>query len=117
MAPTPHCVIWAHLRTCAGESTLFVWSKPWCVIGAYFLTCVVGHFVVAGCLWVMRWLALKKGNRPPFIVQKKEDRPPLIDWMPLFGGVIERFVALTFVLMAPAYLPTFIGGWVVLKFA
>jgi hypothetical protein len=65
----------------------------------------------------MRLLALKKGNRPPFIVLKKENRAPLIDWMGLFGGVVERFVALTLVLIAPAYLPAFIGGWVLLKFA
>jgi hypothetical protein len=34
-----------------------------------------------------------------------------------FFGSTERAVALTLVLMAPAYLPAFIGGWVVLKFA
>jgi hypothetical protein len=54
----------------------------------------------------MRRLVLKKGNRPP-----------LVDWMSFFGGVTERSVALTLVLWAPAYLPTFIGGWVLLKFA
>ena len=34
-----------------------------------------------------------------------------------FIGATERAVALTLVLWAPAYLPAFIGGWVVLKFA
>jgi len=34
-----------------------------------------------------------------------------------FIGVTERAVALTLVLWAPPYLPTFIGGWVALKFA
>jgi hypothetical protein len=100
MAPTPHCVIWAHLRTCLGASTLSVWSNPYCVLGAYFLTCVVGHFVVAVCLWLMR-LALKKENRPKFS-----------EWSIFFLGATERAVALTLVLWAPAYLPTFIGGWV-----
>ena len=69
-------------------------------IGAYFLTCIVGHFVVAYCLWEMRRLALKK--RTP--------RPPFTDWIGFFGGATERFVALTLVLLAPAYLPAFIGG-------
>jgi hypothetical protein len=98
MAPAPHCVIWAYLWTCA--------SKLSCIVGAYLLTCIVGHFVVAGCLWAMRRRVLKEANRPPFS-----------DWIGLFGGATERFVALTLVLMAPAYLPTFIGGWVLLKFA
>jgi hypothetical protein len=101
MAPAPYCVAWVYLRTCIGASTLFFWSKPYCVIGAYFLTCIGGWLFVAVCLWGMRLLALKKGNRPPLIVLKRESRPPLIDWMGLFGGVIERFVALTLVLMAP----------------
>lgn len=106
MAPAPHSFISAYLRTCIGASTLSVGSNPYCVIGAYFLACIVGHFVVAVCLWVIRWLALKKENRPPFS-----------EWGIFFLGVTERAAALTLVLMAPAYLPAFIGGWVLLKFA
>jgi hypothetical protein len=76
---------------------------------AYFLTCIVGQLVVASWMWVMRWLVLKEENRP---------KQKFADWMGLFfvGGT-ERAVALTLVLWAPAYLPAFIGGWVVLKFA
>jgi len=76
----------------------------------------------------MRWLVLKPQNRPTFLFRKKairlaqslgdrKERPPLIEWLPIIIGVTERFVALTLVLTAPAYLPAFIGGWVALKFA
>jgi hypothetical protein len=57
------------------------------------------------CLYVMRWLVLEK------------ERPPFSDWPACLGGVVERAVALTLVLYAPPYLPPFIGGWVLLKFA
>src|SRR5262252_3414173 len=39
------------------------------------------------------------------------------DWMGFFLGVTERGVALTLAIWAPRYLVTFIGGWVLLKFA
>ena len=80
-------------------------TKWLCYLGAYFLTCGVGWFAVACAMWVMRRLVLK-GSRPPFT-----------DWAAFFGGATERAVALTLVLMAPSYLPAFIGGWVLLKFA
>jgi hypothetical protein len=73
---------------------------------AYFLASIIGHIVVATCLWIIRRLSLKAQNRPPFS-----------EWGSFFFGATERAVALTLVLMAPAYLPAFIGGWVVLKFA
>ena len=74
-------------------------------VAAYLGVCVAGWLAVAVCLYVMRWLVLKKENRPRFS-----------DW-PAFLGGIERVVALTLVLWAPPYLPSFIGGWVLLKFA
>jgi hypothetical protein len=74
-------------------------------LGAYLLTCVGGWLAVACALWGMRRLVLDK-NRPPFI-----------DRVGILVGVTERAVALTLVLMAPSYLPSFIGGWVLLKFA
>ena len=74
--------------------------------GAYLLACVGGWFAVACALWFMRWRVLKAKNRPPFI-----------DWIGFFGSATERAVALTLVLKAPPYLPAFIGGWVLLKFA
>jgi len=78
----------------------------WKYVAAYLVACVVGCLVVAVCLYGMRWLFLKKENRPPFF-----------DWLAFLGGAVERFVALTLVLFAPPYLPPFIGGWVLLKFA
>jgi hypothetical protein len=78
----------------------------WHYVVAYFVVCVVGHLAVAGCMYIMRWLVLKKENRPPFP-----------DWSVFLVGATERAVALTLVLFAPPYLPTFIGGWVLLKFA
>jgi hypothetical protein len=51
------------------------------------------------------------------LVLHQKSRPPFIDWITLFGGATERAIALTLVLMAPSYLPSFIGGWVLLKFA
>jgi hypothetical protein len=47
----------------------------------------------------------------------RKNRPRFIEWLTFFGGVTERAVALTLVLKAPSYLPAFIGGWVLLKFA
>jgi hypothetical protein len=64
-------------------------------------------------MWVMR-LSLKKENRPKFRDWMAFWRD---FWMLLIFGSTERAVALTLVLMAPAYLPAFIGGWVLLKFA
>jgi hypothetical protein len=82
-------------------------EMPWCVyVAAYFDVCVLGWLAVAVCLYVMRWLVLRKGSRPPFS-----------DWPAFLGGAVERAVALTLVLWAPPYLPSFIGGWVLLKFA
>jgi hypothetical protein len=51
------------------------------------------------------------------LVLQKKNRPPFSDWPAFFGGAVERAVALTLVLWAPPYLPSFIGGWVLLKFA
>jgi hypothetical protein len=75
-------------------------------VGAYLLACVGGWLAVACALLGMRWLVLDNKNRPPFS-----------DWITFFGGATERAIALTLVLMAPSYLPSFIGGWVLLKFA
>jgi hypothetical protein len=72
---------------------------------AYLLACVGGWLAVACALYVMRWLVLEK-NLPPFS-----------DWPAFLGGATERAIALTLVLKAPPYLPAFIGGWVLLKFA
>jgi hypothetical protein len=44
-------------------------------------------------------------------------RCPPRDLPAFYGGAVERLVALTLVLWAPPYLPSFIGGWVLLKFA
>jgi hypothetical protein len=77
----------------------------WIYVAAYLGVCVAGWLTVAVCLYVMRLLVLQK-NRPPFS-----------DWPAFLGGAVERAVALTLVLWAPPYLPPFIGGWVLLKFA
>jgi hypothetical protein len=74
---------------------------------AYLVACFAGHLVVAALLYGMRRVTLKR-------------RPELSDLWELsvfFIGVTERAVALTLVLWAPPYLPSFIGGWVALKFA
>jgi hypothetical protein len=71
---------------------------------AYLVVCVVGHFVVAVLLYGMRRVTLNR-------------RPEFWDWSVFFIGATERAVALTLVLLAPPYLPPFIGGWVALKFA
>jgi hypothetical protein len=80
---------------------------PWWVyVGAYLVACVGGGFAVGCCLYGMRHLVLKKENRPPFA-----------EWHVFFVGATERAVALTPVLLAPPYLGSFVGAWVVLKFA
>lgn len=73
------------------------------LFGAYLLACVGGWFVVAVCVYFIRRLVLK--------------REPFIDVLAIIVGVIERAVALTLVLLSPPYLASFIGGWVLLKFA
>jgi hypothetical protein len=78
----------------------------WIYVAAYLGVCVAGWLAVAVCLYVMRWLVLQKENRPAFS-----------DWPAFLGGAVERAVALTLVLLAPPYLPPFIGGWILLKFA
>ena len=76
----------------------------WIYVAVYLGVCIGGWLVVAVLLYVMRWLVLKK-------------KPDFFDLPAFYGGVVERFVALTLVLCAPPYLPSFIGGWVLLKFA
>jgi hypothetical protein len=72
--------------------------------GAYVLSVVGGAVFVNLCLWVIR----KTVGLP----HKFFD--PLDFWV----GGIERAVATTLILYASGnYLPQFIGGWVVLKFA
>jgi len=71
--------------------------------GAYLIACIGGWLIVGACLYCMRWsLGLKTRSFAP---------------LELFIGCTERAVALTLVLKAPPYVPAFIGGWVVLKFA
>ena|SRR5436190_815854 len=76
----------------------------WIYVAAYFDACIVGGLVVAACLYGTRWLVLKK-------------KPDFFDLPAFLGGAVERAVALTLMLLAPPYLPPFIGGWVLLKFA
>jgi hypothetical protein len=70
----------------------------------YFLVCVGGHYLVAYSMYFMRWLV-------------SLDTDPSHDWMSFLIGFTERAVALTLIVWAPRYLVTFIGGWVLLKFA
>jgi hypothetical protein len=76
----------------------------WIYVAAYFDACIVGGLVVAVCLYGARRLILKK-------------KPDFFDLPAFLGGAVERFVALTLVIWAPPYLPPFVGGWVLLKFA
>jgi hypothetical protein len=71
----------------------------------YLLVCFVGHYLVACCMHFMRWLVGLEGQAP------------FHEWMAALVGITERAVALTLVIWAPRYLVTFIGGWILLKFA
>jgi hypothetical protein len=71
----------------------------------YVLVLVVGHYLVATCMYGMRRLIDLKVELP------------FHEWMATLVGVTERAVALTLVIWAPRYLAAFIGGWVLLKFA
>jgi hypothetical protein len=73
-------------------------------VAAYLGVCIGGWLVVAVLLYLMRLSVLKK-------------KPDFFDLPAFYGGAVERLVALTLVLWAPPYLPSFIGGWVLLKFA
>ena len=77
---------------------------PLAYVAAYFCACVGGWFVVACCMCVMHRLVLKEWR-------------PFSEWSDFLVGAIERAVALTLVLLAPSYLPTFIGAWIALKMA
>lgn len=70
----------------------------------YFLVCIVGNYLVAYTMLFLKWLV-------------DLDTRPIIEWMGFCIGFFERAVALTLVIWAPRYLVTFIGGWVLLKFA
>jgi hypothetical protein len=64
---------------------------------------IVGGLIVFGLLFAMRrCLRLETEG---------------LDWGVFFLGNTERLVAVALVVWAPSYLPSFIGGWVVLKFA
>jgi hypothetical protein len=89
----------------------------WIYVAAYFDACIVGGVVVAVYLYVMRgWFLATPQHRRRFF-DWLTFRPPFFDWLAFLGGAIERAVALTLVLWAAPYLPPFIGGWVLLKFA
>lgn len=72
-------------------------------IGAYVLSIFGGAIAVNIVLKIIR----------ATVDEPHEFFAPLDFWV---GGT-ERAVATTLILFAPHYLPTFIGGWVVLKFA
>ena len=73
-------------------------------IAVYLLVCVGGNYLVAYIMLFLKWLV-------------GLDTRPIIEWTGFCIGFTERAVALTLVLWAPRYLVTFIGGWVLLKFA
>ncbi len=60
-------------------------------------------------MWLIRYLSLEK--RAPKTSELWGD------WSVFFIGATERAVALALVLTAPPYLPAFVGGWILLKFA
>ena len=77
----------------------------WEYLAAYLGACCFGGWLVVGALlWLMRRLI-------------GLDTKGSFDLSVLLLGSTERVVALTLVLHAPSYLPGFIGGWVLLKFA
>jgi hypothetical protein len=65
---------------------------------------VVAWYITGGLLFAMRWcMGLNtKGS---------------LDWGTFFLGSTERLITVALVLLAPSYLPSFIGGWVALKVA
>jgi len=79
-------------------------------IGAYILSIPVGWLIAGSAVYLMRLTItpLADGRKTP------RDSFRLLD---LWVGGVERAVATTLILLAPRYLPGFIGGWVVLKFA
>ena len=89
----------------------------WIYVAAYFDVCFVGGLVVAVCLYFMRWWFLGTPRHRPRFFDWLTFRQPFFDWLAFLVGAVERFVALTLVLGAPPYLPPFIGGWILLKFA
>jgi hypothetical protein len=72
-------------------------------VGAYVLSVLGGYVLVGTCMYLMRRTV---GLERPFF-----------EWLDLYVGGTERLVATTLVILAPSYLPAFIGGWVVLKLA
>ena len=66
--------------------------------------CIGGNYFVAYIMFLVKWLV-------------GLDTHPIIEWSGFCIGFTERAVALTLAIWAPRYLVTFIGGWVLLKFA
>jgi hypothetical protein len=73
-------------------------------VEVYLLVLIVGNYVVAYSMLLMRWLV-------------GLDTHPIVEWSGFLIGLTERAVALTLVVWAPRYLAAFIAGWVLLKFA
>ena len=78
--------------------------NAWTYVVVYLLVCVGGNYLVAYCLFFLKWLSAL-------------DTRPILERTAFFIGFTERAVALTLFLLAPRYLAVFIGGWVLLKFA
>src|SRR3954447_9830479 len=74
-----------------------------CYLGVYTIAIVVGFLLVGAAVHAMR---LTCG------IKRKSFK-----WIDFWMGGTERAVALTLVLLAPLYLPAFVGGWIGLKFA
>jgi len=79
-------------------------------VAAYLIACVGGFCVIGTYLYCVRKTIRRRSKK----IEMESSSFELVDF--LVGGT-ERAVALTLVLWAPPYVPTFIGGWVLLKFA
>ena len=81
------------------------------VIGAKLLFCLAANYV--GGLLAREWVIylrtkIDKNYKPA------EERLPSVDWS---LGSIERLTTMGLMILAPALVPVFIGGWTALKFA
>jgi hypothetical protein len=74
------------------------------VLAIYAMSVLGGYLIAGGAVWLIR----KQIGKP---------KDHFFDWLDLWVGGTERFIATTLLVFTPQYLPAFIGAWVAAKFA
>lgn len=79
------------------------------LLAAYIISVIIWAFPA---YWLSKFLywTLEKGSA-------SHPHRKRIPWMPAVTGMIERFIIITLIIVAPKMLTTFLGTWLALKVA